>query len=109
MAKVIFGQIGRLKADKIDEYVTLHATPWEGVLKTITECHLENYSIFLHADSVFAYFEYTGDDYDADMEKMAADPITQDWWNHTKPCFEEYAVDPQSRFYHDMKQIFFHQ
>ena len=102
-----FGQIGRLKKDKIEEYCTLHANAWQGVLKTISDCNLKNYSIFLQGDLVFSYFEYVGEDYDADMEKMAQDPVTQQWWEHTHPCFEEYAISPESQFYHDMKQIFF--
>jgi L-rhamnose mutarotase len=108
MNKVIFGQLGRLKRDKIEEYRRLHADAWPGVLKTITECHLQNYSIFLYGDFVFAYFEYTGENYEADMAKMAEDTITQDWWTHTKPCFERYGADPKSEFYCDMEQIFFH-
>ncbi len=103
-----FGQLGRLKREKIDEYCELHANPWPEVLKTITECNLRNYSIFLHDDMVFAYFEYTGEDFDADMEKMAQDPVTQEWWTHTKPCFEIYPFDQNSEFYHDMKRIFYH-
>ena len=108
MAMVRFGQLGKLKKDKIEEYIELHAATWPGVLKTITECNLQNYSIFLHGDLVFSYFEYVGEDYEADMTKMAEDPVTQDWWTHTHPCFETYAIDPTSEFYHDMKQIFFH-
>jgi L-rhamnose mutarotase len=108
MKKVIFGQLGRLKREKIDEYVELHASTWPGVLQTITVCHLQNYSIFLHDDLVFGYYEYTGDDYDADMKKMADDPVTQEWWKQTHPCFEEYSIDPQSEYYHDMKPIFYH-
>ena len=41
------------------------------------------------------------------MELMAADPVTQEWWKHTQPCFETYAVSPDSEFYHDMEQIFY--
>ena len=108
MKKVIFGQLGKLKRDKIGEYCTLHAATWSAVLKTITECHLQNYSIFLQDDLVFAYYEYTGDDYEADMARMAQDPVTQDWWAHTHPCFEERAIDPNSEYYHDMRQIFYH-
>ena len=109
MAMVRFSQLDKLKKDKIEEYCRLHADPWPDVLKTITECNLKNYSIFLHGDLVFAYFEYTGEDYDADIAKMAADPITQQWWKHTHPCFEEFAIDPESKFYHDMKPIFYHE
>ena len=70
--------------------------------------HMNDDLVFLHGDLVFSYFEYVGEDYEADMAKMAEDPVTQDWWTHTHPCFETYAIDPTSEFYHDMKQIFFH-
>ena len=107
MKKVIFGQLGRLKPEKIEEYEHLHAQPWPEVLRTIRDCNLQNYSIFRHKDLVFAYFEYVGDDYDADMAKMEADPITQAWWKHTKPCFVKFSIRPDSEFYADMKQIFY--
>ena len=103
-----FGQIGRLRREKIAEYCELHANPWPDVLKTISDCHLRNYSIFLHDDLVFAYFEYAGSDFDSDMALMAEDSVTQDWWTHTKPCFETYAFGDKSEFYHDMKRIFYH-
>ena len=107
MKRNIFGQIGRLKADKIAEYKALHAHAWPGVLKTIEDCGLRNYSIFIHGDLVFAYFEYIGEDYEKDMEKMAADPVTQEWWTHTKPCFIPYSMGEEGEFYTDMEQIFY--
>ena len=102
------GELGQLKPEKIEEYCALHANPWPEVLKTITDCNLRNYSIFLHGDKVFAYYEYVGENFEADMAKMERDPITQEWWKHTKPCFQKFAIDPDSEFYHGMKQIFYH-
>lgn len=107
MRKRIFGQVGKLKKDKIEEYKKLHAAVWPDVKQMIEECHLCNYSIFLQGEWVFAYFEYTGENYDEDMKQMEADPVTQQWWTHTHPCFETYAVDEKSEFYHDMQQIFY--
>lgn len=109
MGVKICGQVGRLKREKIEEYVELHANTWEGVLKTIKKCHLNNYSIFLHDDMVFAYFEYTGSDFDADMVKMAKDQVTQNWWALTRPCFVKFAISEQDEFYTDMKQIFYNE
>ena len=106
MSRVLFGQLGRLKPEKIEEYEALHANPWPEVLKTIHDCNLRNYSIFRHEDLVFAYFEYVGEDYEADMAKMAADPLNQEWWSHTRPCFTKYKADSPEAFYTDMKQIF---
>jgi L-rhamnose mutarotase len=106
MSKIVFGQLGRLKREKIAEYEALHADPFPGVTEMIHACNLRNYSIFRHEDLVFAYFEYVGDDYDADMAKMEADPVTQHWWTFTKPCFEKFSIRPDSEFYADLKQIF---
>jgi L-rhamnose mutarotase len=107
MSKTIFGQVGKLKKDKIDEYIMLHANPWQSVLDKIHDCNLRNYSIFLHGDLVFAYFEYIGDYYEKDMEKIAEDETTQLWWTKTMPCFEKFAMGSDSPFYSDMKQIFY--
>ena len=106
---VRFGQIGRLKPDMIERYETLHAATWPGVLAMITECNLRNYSIFRMGEEVFSYFEYVGDDYEADMAKMAADPETQRWWDETHPCFAVYDEDHNAPIYLDMKQIFFYE
>jgi len=98
-----FGQIARLKPDKVEEYDRLHAAVWDEVLKTIRECNLRNYSIYRKGNLLFAYFEYTGTDYEADMAKMAADPLTQKWWTYTHPCFEQ---ERDGEFYTDMKELF---
>lgn len=106
MSRVIFGQLGRLKPEKIEEYEALHGAPWPEVIQTIYDCNLRNYSIFRHEDLVFAYFEYVGKNYEADMAKMELCPHTQRWWTHTKPCFVKFSIRPDSEFYADMKQIF---
>ena len=107
--KVFFGEVGRLKPEKIEEYEALHANPWPQVVKTIHDCNLRNYSIFRHEDLVFAYYEYVGEDFRADMDKMAEDPVTQQWWTHTQPCFVQYAIRPDFQFYTPMKQIFYYE
>jgi len=86
-----FGAVIGVKPEKLDEYVKLHAETWPGVLKTIRDCNIRNYSIYLGKlddgkQYLFAYYEYTGDDFAADMKKMGDDPVTQDWWKVTDPC-----------------------
>ncbi len=56
-------------------------------------CNIENYSIYYHDGRLFTYYEYTGDDYEADMAKMAADPETQRWWDECIPCLDPYTED----------------
>ncbi|MFP4059627.1 MAG: L-rhamnose mutarotase [Bacteroidales bacterium] len=42
--------------------------------------------MFLKDSFLFGYFEYTGNDFISDMQKMAEDSITREWWKRTDPC-----------------------
>ncbi|MFO7976114.1 MAG: L-rhamnose mutarotase [Candidatus Hydrogenedentota bacterium] len=106
-----YGSVIGLKADKIDYYKKLHANAWPGVLETITECNIRNFSIYLHQLDdgkyyLFSYYEYVGDDYEADMEKMAADPITQKWWQETEPCQFPVKNRAEGEWWAAMEEVF---
>ena len=75
-----FGQAVRVRPESIEAYERLHAAAWPGVLERIHACNIRNYSIYRNGEDLFAYFEYIGDDFAADMALMAADPTTQAWW-----------------------------
>lgn len=85
-----FAWVTGLKPEKAAHYRELHAHPWPGVNRMITACHIQNFSI--HEREIegktylFAYLEYVGTDFAADMKRMAADPETQRWWKETDPC-----------------------
>ena len=101
-----FGQVIRVKPEKLDHYLALHANPWPSVLKMISACNIRNYSIYLLQDSMlFAYFEYTGSDFAADMQRMAADKETRRWWAETDPCQESLELAP-GEWWHNMKEVF---
>ena len=69
----------RVRPDKREEYLALHRDVWQGVEATITQCGIRNFSIYVIEDVLFGYYEYIGDDFDADQRRMAADPVTQEW------------------------------
>ena len=79
-----------LKPHKAEYYRKLHANPWPSVNANLKACNIRNFSIYEREIAgksyLFAYLEYTGKDFDADMKKMAADPETQRWWKETDPC-----------------------
>lgn len=79
-----------LKKERAEFYVKLHANAWPGVLRRIRDSNIRNYSVALKEIEgklyLFSYFEYVGDNYEADMAKIAADPETQRWWKETDPC-----------------------
>ena len=89
-----FAQLIKVKPEMLEKYRSLHANPWPCVLEKIRECNIRNYSIYLHRDMLFAYFEYVGNDFEADMKKMADDDCTQGWWKQTDPCQE--SIDSAS-------------
>ena len=76
----------RLRPEKEAEYRELHATVWPDVLAALRRAHVRNYSIFLRDGLLFSYLEYDGEDYAADMAAVAADAVTQRWWQLTDPC-----------------------
>jgi L-rhamnose mutarotase len=106
-----YGTVIGIKPEKIDYYRKLHAAVWPGVLAKIKECHIRNYSIYLREVEkgqylLFSYFEYTGDDYAADMAKMAADPETQRWWKETDPCQSPIPTRGEKEFWSRMEEAF---
>ena len=75
-----------VRPDRREEYLELHRHVWPQVEQTLREANVTNYSIFIVGDTLFAYYEYVGDDHAADMARIAADPVTREWWRHTDPC-----------------------
>lgn len=82
------GMVIGIKPEKIEEYKRLHAETWPEVLETISKANIRNYTIFLREPEnlLFGYWEYHGDDFEADSAKIAADTKTQEWWTYTDPC-----------------------
>ncbi len=106
-----YGMVIGLNKEKIEEYKKLHAAAWPDVLKMISACNIQNYSIYLQKLDddqyyLFSYFEYTGTDFDADMQIMAADPTTQDWWSHCKPCQKPLEGVAEGAWWTNMEEVF---
>lgn len=97
------GQIIYVKDEGIEAYEKYHANPMPGVNEMIKECNIQNYSIFRRGNIMFAYFEYTGVNYEKDMEKMAADPTTQKWWSLVHPLMQPLEGESD---WADMKEIY---
>jgi L-rhamnose mutarotase len=72
----------------------------------IHACNIRNYSIFRHDTRLFAYFEYIGDDFAADMARMAADPQTHAWWKFTDPMQEPLPDRVPGEWWATMREVF---
>jgi len=101
-----FGQLIGVKPEKLEEYKHYHAAVWPTILAMITECNIRNYSIFEKDHLLFAYFEYVGEDFAADMAKMADDPVTQQWWELCIPCQKQLADCKDGEWWASMEEVF---
>ena len=97
-----------LAPENRDEYEAYHAAVWPEVLQTITDCNIRNYSIFRYGDLLFSYYEYVGDDYAADMAKMAEDPATQKWWAVQEPLQTRLPGTPEHEQWLPIAEVFHH-
>ena len=101
-----YGMVIRVRPEKLEEYTRLHAAAWPGVLDMIRKCNIRNYSIYHKDGYLFSYFEYHGEDFAADMKKMAVDANTQAWWKLTDPCQEPLDTRLPGEWWASMEEFF---
>ncbi len=106
-----YGSVIEVRKEKMEEYNALHAAVWPEVLNMIKKCNIKNYSIYLRQlpDGkyyLFSYFEYAGTDFNADTAQMAADPVTQKWWDVCKPCHIPFTDRADGEWWANMEEVF---
>ncbi|HVM60559.1 MAG TPA: L-rhamnose mutarotase [Verrucomicrobiae bacterium] len=106
-----YGTVIGVRRERLEEYKALHAAVWPDVLKMIQQCHIRNYSIYLRRLDdgqfyLFSYFEYTGEDFAADMARIAADPATQRWWSFCEPCQRPLRDRAPGEWWASMEEVF---
>lgn len=105
-----FASVIGLNPEKEHDYRKLHANVWPTVIERIRQSHISNYSIHIAEIEgrkyLFSYFEYTGDDLEADMRNMAEDPDTQRWWKETDPCQIPLPTRKPGANWSDMETVF---
>ena len=78
------GMLIKIKPDKLDAYIELHADTNAGVRHLLSKYNMRNFSIFMTQLEdgnyyEFGYWEYWGDDYEGDMKKIEAEPENKAW------------------------------
>lgn len=106
-----YGQVIGVKPERLEEYKRYHAAVWPEILDMIRQCNIVNYSIYFKEVApcmplLFAYFEYIGDDFAADMAKMAADPMTQKWWDVMMPMQAPVPLRADGEWWATMEEVF---
>lgn len=101
----------RSEPECIIAYTQLHAATWPGVLDAIDEANIRNYSIYLgqlEQDKylLFSYYEYSGGNFEADMDRLANDKITQVWWSYTNPLQIRLPNSKEGEHWHSIEEVF---
>ena len=101
-----YGSLIKLKKEYEERYIILHRHTFPGVLDRIRKSNIRNYSIYLHSDFLFSYYEYAGNDFDRDMAKIGEDLETQDWWKLIGPMQEPLESRKEGEWWASMDEIF---
>lgn len=73
----------KLKPGAAEAYIRIHDEIWDEVVKAAHEANMRNYTIFRTGDYLFSYYEYIGNDFEADMSKKNALPVSKKWQEAT--------------------------
>lgn len=106
-----YGAVIGVKPEKLDYYKKLHADPWPSVNNALKEANIQNYSIYLTQFDdgkwyLFAYFEYSGTDFDADMKKLGENSEVQRWWKETDPCQIALESRKEGEWWKTMEEVY---
>ena len=102
------GMVTQLRPEAIQEYKRLHADSNPGVRDLLSKYHMRNFNIFLQQIEgrwyEFGYYEYTGNDFDADMARLAKEPRNIEW---LKVCDPMQVPLPGAKGWTEMDRVYF--
>ena len=103
------GMVVKIDSTRLEEYLALHADSNPGVRDLLVKYHLRNFSIFLaKLDDgnyyEFGYYEYTGENYDADMAALDAEPRNKEWLKICDPMQIPFKGETSWK---KMKKVYF--
>jgi L-rhamnose mutarotase len=78
----------RVKPGHRKEYICLHKNPRQEVRNVMKKNGIEKHAIFIKDEVLVSVFEYTGDNFKADMKAVGDHPATRAWWEIISPMQE---------------------
>jgi L-rhamnose mutarotase len=86
MERVCF--LGRVRADRLDEYRARHREVWPEMLTALREAGWANYTLFLADDGLLVGYLET-EDYAAALARMAQTGVNARWQAEMQPYFAD--------------------
>lgn len=108
MTVVRMGMVIGVRPEKLADYKRLHAQPWPEMNAALTAANIRNYSIYLREPEnlLFGYWEYTGTDYAADMQRLGEAAVTRQWLAVVEPCQAKLASAAPGDWWSMMPEVY---
>jgi L-rhamnose mutarotase len=96
--------VSRVRPERYEEYAKGHADVWPEVTRANYGANIRNYVLYHKDGWLFSHFDYVGEDFEADMKKMAENPAVQKWWDLMRPMLDPLKT---GEWWTEMKELFF--
>ena len=103
---VRLGDVIRVPQEKIAEYVKVHDEIWPRIEELMRKANIENFTIFYRDGYLFKYYEYTGEDFAADMKILDDDEEHQRWIEYTKQFQIPVDTAAPDEWWAPMKEVY---
>ncbi len=105
------GQVIGVTPRMVEPYKYIHAHAWPEILDAIKRGNIRNYPIFMTEIQdevyIFGYFEYVGNDFDADMAMVDGQPATKAWIKFTdEACQLPIPTRARGEWWATMEEVF---
>ena len=101
-----FADVIRVPKERYAEYVEKHDNIWPAIVEMMRQANIVNFTIFHRDGYLFKYYEYVGDDYEADMQTLADNEEHQQWLNFTAVCQKPVDSAKENEWWAPMDEIF---
>lgn len=81
-----FLRMAKVRPDAITEYIERHANAPATLLRALSAACIQNYSIAEKDGTLISFFEYTGENFEADMQILKNNPASEAW-NQELECY----------------------
>lgn len=89
-----FLRMAKVRPDAITEYIERHANAPDTLLRALSATHIQNYSIAEKDGTLISFFEYTGENFEADMQILKNNPASKAWNQELEHCFIHGEEEP---------------
>lgn len=101
-----YADVIRVPEEKIEEYKRVHDQIWPSIVEKMRDANINNFTIFYRDGYLFKYYEYIGEDFEADMKKLEGDKEHDRWLEYTAQFQIPVETASEDEWWVPMKEVF---